>query len=115
MSQWENIYNHLKSHGVNVYSPGQHKGNCTEAYTVVKDMGTTEYLSFSSTKTLYDLMCYVPKDKFSTLEPYKEEVKEIMKGLYPMIKPVNFETASYFDSSVGAYMISVQYQNNRKV
>ena len=115
MSQWQTIYRHLKSNGVNVYSPGQHKGNCTSAYVVVKDAGTTPYDSFSSTKTLYDLMCYVPAKEFSTLEPYKESIKDLMKKLYPMIKPVNFETASYLDDSVNAYMISIQYQNNRKL
>lgn len=115
MSQWQTIYSHLKSKGIDVYSPGQHEGHCVSAYTVVKDAGTTPYLSFSSTKTLYDLMCYVPKNKFSTLEPYVASVKKAMKELYPMIIPVNFETASYLDTSVDAYMISIQYQNNRKL
>lgn len=115
MSQWQAIYRHLKGNNIDVYSPGQHEGHCTKPYTVVKDAGTTPYVSFSSTKTLYDLMCYVPRKEFSTLEPYVEIVKEAMKGLYPMIIPVNFETSSYLDTSVDAYMISIQYQNNRKV
>lgn len=115
MSQWQAIYRHLKDNNIDVYSPGQHEGHCTKPYVVVKDAGTTLYPSFSSTKTLYDVMCYVPRREFSTLEPYVALVKKAMKGLYPMITPVNFETSSYLDTSVEAYMISIQYQNNRKV
>lgn len=115
MSQWQNIYKHLSECGLDVYSPGQHQGECTSPYVVVKDAGTNPLGNFSSTQTLYDVMCYVPKDKFSTLEPYVKHVKTCMRGLYPAIIPVNFETASFLDDTVKGHMISVQYRNNRKL
>lgn len=115
MSQWQNIYRHLKAQGIDVYHPGQHQGECVSPYTVVKDAGVNPLSSFSSTQALYDVMCYVPQAQFSTLEPYVEKVKEAMKGLYPAIIPVNFQTASFLDDTVKGHMISIQYRNNRKL
>lgn len=115
MSQWQRIYTHLKQNGFDVYSPGQHKGECISPYVVVKDSGLNPLSSFSSTQALYDVMCYVPKEQFSTLEPYVDSVKACMKGLYPSIISTNFQTASYLDDTVKGHMISVQYRNNRKL
>lgn len=114
MSQWQNIYKHLKASELDVYSPGQHQGECTSPYVVLKDAGLNPLSNFSSSQALYDVMCYVPKDQFSTLEPYVEKVKEAMTGLYPTIIPVYFQTASFLDDTVKGHMISVQYRNNRK-
>lgn len=114
-TRYMDIYKHLSTNGVDVYTPGQKTGECTSPYTVVKDEGTTQVNSFSSTQTLYDIMCYVPKNKFTYLGQYVEQVKEIMKGLQPMIMPMYFETAPYYDDTVKGHMISVQYRNFRKI
>ena len=115
MSQWKAIYKQLKADGIDVYSPGQHQGDCVSPYVVVKDAGVSPTLSFSSSQALYDVMCYVPQMKFSSLEPYVETVKESVKKLYPMIVPTNFQTASFLDDTVKGHMVSIQYRNNRKV
>lgn len=114
MSQWQNIYRQLKANKIDVYAPGQHQGECISPYVVLKDAGLNPLSNFSSSQALYDVMCYVPEGQFSTLEPYVEQVKEAMKGLYPAIIPVYFQTASFLDDTVKGYMISVQYRNNRK-
>jgi hypothetical protein len=114
MSQWQNIYKHLKLKGFDVYSPGQHQGECMKPYVVLKDAGVNPLSEFSSSQALYDVMCYVPKERFSTLEPYVEQVKEAMHGLYPAIIPMHFQTASFLDEDVKGHMISIQYRNNRK-
>lgn len=115
MSQWANIYRHLKSEGVDVYSPGQHQGECISPYTVLRDAGVNRLEDFSSTRALYEILCYVPQDQYSTLEPYVERVKNSMKKLYPTIVPTHFETPSFLDDTVKGHMISVQYRNNRKL
>lgn len=114
-TRYMDIYKHLANHGIEVYSPAQKEGECKAPYVVVKDMGTTQYMSFSSTRTLYDVMCYVPKDRFTLLEQYVSQVKAIMAELKPMIMPVYTETASFYDDAVKAHMISVQYRNMRKI
>lgn len=115
MSRWQDIYKHLKIHGFEVYSPGQHEGECTSPYVVVKDAGTVKLESFSSNRSLYDILCYVPKDHFSKLEPFVHSVEESMKGLYPMIRPAHYKTPSFYDDTVKGHMISVQYINYQQI
>lgn len=114
-SRMQDIYLHLKKHGFEVYFPAQKMGECLSPYVVVKDAATSKYLDFSSTITYYDVMCYVPKDQFSKLEPFVEKVEEAMKGLVPMIKPVYTKTPSFYDDSFKAHMVSVQYKNYKQI
>ena len=114
-SRIQYIYLHLKEQGFEVYFPAQKVGECLSPYVVVKDATTSKYLEYSSTVTYYDIMCYIPKDHFSELEPFVESVKVAMKGLIPLIKPTYSQTQSYYDDSVKAHMISVQYKNYRKI
>lgn len=111
----KDIYKHLKSFGFSVYFPAQHKGECTEPYIVLKEVTTSQYLQYSSTVTYYDLMCYVPKDKFSMIEDYMNSVKECMKAMVPMIKPTYNETQSFYDDGIKGHMKSVQYKNYKQI
>ena len=113
-SRWQDIYRHLSKGGIRVYSPGQHQGECLNPYVVVKDAGSLQFNEFSSTQNLYDLMCYVPKDRFSELEPFVDHVESLMEGLYPMLRPTHDRTPSFYDDSFKAHMISIQYINYRK-
>ena len=113
-TRWEDIYETLKTNGIDVYSPGRKTGECTSPYVVVKNAGRTSPTEISSSQDLYDLMCYVPKDEYSTLESFVDRVESIMDQLFPMIRPLHFRTASFYDDSVKAHMISTQYQNWKK-
>lgn len=114
MSRWKDIYRHLHSNGVDVYSPGQHQGECLSPYVVVKDAGSSQFNGFSSTSNAYDIMCYVPKSQFSELEPFVDCVESLMDGLYPMLKSTHDKTPSFYDDSVKAHMVSMTYVNHRK-
>lgn len=115
MSQWTTIYRHLKAEGFDVYSPGQHNGDCTSPYVVIRDAGLSQLSGFSSTQARYELLCYVPKDQFSSLEPFVERVETAMKGLYPSIVSMNYRTPSFLEDSIKGHMVSTQYRNNRKL
>lgn len=114
-SRWQDIYSHLKKVGFDVYSPGTKTGECTSAYLVIKNDGSSKHISFSTDVDLYSIMCYVPKDKYSTLEPLVQKVKKSMKELEPMILPYGSQTPSYYDDSVKAHMISIEYKNYKKL
>lgn len=114
-SRLQDIYVFLQEKGFNVYFPAQKVGECTESYVVVKDASTSQFGEYSSTVTYYDLMCYVPKDQFSQLEPFVDSVDEAMKGMRPMIKPTYSRTPSFYDEDAKAYMISTQYKNYRQI
>ncbi len=114
-SRWQDIFLHLKSQGFDVYSPGMKTGECTSEYLVVKNDGSSKHSSFSTDVDLYAVMCYVPKEKYSSLEPLVQRVKNSMRGLEPMIKPYGSQTPSYYDDSYKAHMISIEYKNYKKL
>lgn len=112
---WELIYKHLETAGLKVFSPGQHKGVCTEKYVVVKDTGSSRMTTISTDLYTYDIMCYVPQEHFSQLEPFVAEVKAIMKTLYPTVKATGLQTAAFLDDTNQAHMVSIQYTNYKKI
>lgn len=112
-TRWKDLYEHLKLQGFDVYSPAQHTGECTSPYIVIRDAGTSQYLQFSSEVTLYELLCYVPVQKYSSLQGYVKSVKEAMKSLWPMFIPMNYETPPFYDDTVKAHMTAIQYRNIR--
>lgn len=114
-SRWQDIFVHLKKDGFDVYSPGTKVGECVSEYLVVKNDGSSKHPNFSTDVDLYSIMCYVPKEKYSTLEPLIQRVKFSMKGLEPMIKPYGNQTPSYYDDSIKAHMVSVEYKNYKKI
>lgn len=114
-TRWQDIYLSLKNNGINTYSPGQKSGECTENYTVVKETGASQVAGISQQQVLYDIMCYVPNNKYSTLGAYTEQIKEAMKSLKPMILPTHTETAAFYDDTVKAWMVSIQYRNMKKI
>lgn len=113
-TRWKDIYDKLTEHEIDVYSPGQKTGECTSPYVVVKAAGRTGSTEISSSQDLYDLMCYVPKSAYSTLELFVDNVETIMDELFPMIRSMHFRTASFYDDSVKAHMISTQFVNWKK-
>lgn len=114
-SRWQDIYLHLQKEGFDVYSPGTKTGQCLNEYIVVKNNGSSKLASFSTNSDLYTIMCYVPKDKYSSLEPFIQKVKKSMKGLEPMILPQGSQTPSYYDDGFKAHMVSIGYKNYKKI
>lgn len=112
-SRWGDIYNSLKRDGYDVYSPAQHEGECLSPYIVIKIGLLNQVSTFSSTRYVYDLLVYVPKDEYSILEAFVEKVKSDMKKLEPMIMPMHTQTPSFYDDGVKGHMISIQYRSNR--
>jgi len=114
-SVWQDIYKCLKNAGIEVYAPGIKVGECTRKYVVVKNDGASRHPEFSTDEELYAVMCYVPKQAYSTLEPFVREVQEVLSALRPMIKPTGVRTPSYYDDTYKAHMVSVSYRNYKKV
>ena len=114
-SRWQDIFTCLKKSGFDVYSPGTKTGDCISEYIVVKNDGSSKHASFSTDVDLYAIMCYVPKNKYSALEPLVQRVKQSMKALEPMIKPYGSQTPSYYDDGLKAHMISIEYKNYKKL
>ncbi len=114
-SRWQDIFKQLKRSGFDVYSPGVKVGDCTSEYLVIKNSGSSKHASFSTDIDMYSVLCYVPKDKYSSLEVLVQRVKAAMKELEPMILPYGMQTPSYYDDSFKAHMISIEYKNYKKL
>lgn len=114
-SRWQDIFKHLKSSGFDVYSPGVKVGECMSEYVVIKNDGSSKISGISTNDDLYAVMCYVPKQAYSKLEPMVQKVKKAMKELEPMIMPYGSQTPSYYDDGYKAHMISIEYKNHKKI
>lgn len=114
-SRWQDIFLHLKKSGFAVYSPGTKTGECKSEYVVVKNNGSARHTTVSSDNDFYSVMCYVPRNKYSALEPLIQRVKSAMKGLEPMILPNGSQTPSYYDDTYKAHMVSIEYKNYKKL
>lgn len=112
---WQLIYKKLKGSGIVVYSPGQYEGECKSPYVVLSNSGSSATTNYSTSVMYYSVMCYVPLDNYSMLESFVSEVKEVMKGLFPMVRADGIETPATLDDELKAHMISVEYMNYRKM
>ena len=114
-SRWADIYTHLESKGFKVKSPGVASGECTEQYIVVKLDGSTKLNAASTDEDRYVILCYVPKQQYSKLEPLVQKVKKAMVDLKPMIMSYGQQTSSFYDDETKSHMVSITYRNNKKI
>ena len=114
-SRWKDIFKHLKEAGLEVYSPGVKTGNCLAPYIVIKYDGSTRRAGISTNEDYYAVLCYVPQQSYSELEPFVQKVKQEMKKLEPMILPQGSQTPSFYDDDFKAHMISIEYKNYKKM
>ena len=114
-SRWQDLYVHLQNKGYEVYAPAQKVGECTKPYLVIKNDGSYKHVNFSTDRTQYAIYCYVPKLKYSELEPLVQRVKRDMKELYPMFQLYGQELASFYEDEVKAHYIAIEYENYKKI
>lgn len=113
MSVWNDIFDCLLSAGYDVFQPASHTGECVKTYIVVKHGTQTRHPNFSTNVQLYDVLIYVPLNKYGTLEPTVNDVEKRMRSLLPKVKPTGNKTPPYYDSEVKGYMVSIEYKNYR--
>ena len=113
---WERVFLHLKSKGIDVYSPGQHKGKCTSSYTVVKNTGIVGFEGSNQigSQTL-DVIIYCPRSNYSDIEPYTVQIQNFLSGLKGYIRSTGNITPVILDDSVNGYTQSIEYQTFQRL
>ena len=113
---WERAFLHLKSKGIDVYSPGQHKGKCTSSYTVVKNTGIVGFEGSNQigSQTL-DVIIYCPRSNYSDIEPYTVQIQNFLSGLKGYIRSTGNITPVILDDSVNGYTQSIEYQTFQRL
>lgn len=114
-SIWQDIFKTLYNAGFDVYSPATKVGECTKPYVVVTVGTSAQHATFSTNVDQYSVMCYVPKMQYSKLEPYVRSVMRALKEIEPLVMPVGSRTPSFYDDSVKAHMVSIEYKNHKKI
>lgn len=109
------IWDHLKEDNFSVYFPAQHKGICNEEYVVIAYAGSVPLENVSSSADMYNIMCYVPENKYSNVLSYMEKVRDSMRKTFPLLRESGTTTVTFYDESVNGYMVSLEYANYRKI
>ena len=103
----------LKDNGIDAYPPATKEWTCTKEYVVVKNSGSSQIGIYSSEVHYTDVMCYVPRNKYTTLETFKNRVKEIIhNNLYPRAMETGSETTDFYDDDIKGHMVSFMLRNN---
>ena len=112
---YELILDCLKESGIDAYPPEVKTGECTSNYVVVKDAGSTQFGNFSSDIVYYNVLCYVPKKKYTSLQRYVKEVQLALEKVYPMLEYANSKSAPYYNDEIKAHMQRIEYINHVKL
>lgn len=103
----------LKENNIEAYPPATKKGECIKEYVVVKNAGSSQIGNYSSEVHYVDVLCYVPQNKYTELESFKNHVKQIIhNNLYPRVMETGSETEDYYDEDIKGHMVSFILRNN---
>lgn len=108
-----NLYGFLVDRSIDVYFVGQHKGECVKPYVVLKDGGISSLNGKAGTKYL-DLIFFIPQNRFTAIQDYKELVMGYVKE-FGCFKYTGNETSTVIDDEKKALTFSITYQNLRKL
>lgn len=113
---WERVYLHLASQGFQVYSPNQKEGKCTNPYIVVKNTGTSGFLSSNQIGSQsLDILIYVPFTNYSNLETYTQQIQDSLSSLKEYIRPTGNITSVILDVEVMGYTQTLEYQTFQRL
>lgn len=113
---WERAYLHLMSKGIDVYSPGQHEGKCTNPYVVLKNNGITGFEGSNQIGSqIIDIILYYPSTNYSNIEPYTYQIQRILKELSEYLRPTGNITPVILDDSANGYTQTLEYQTFQKL
>ena len=114
-SRWQDLYKFFESKGYEVYAPGEHLGECTSEFIVVKYAGSVSQTTVSSRRDLYDIMVYVPKAKYHALEVLVQKVISDLKEIRPLFLPYDMEQdESAYDVEANGHYVTLTYCNYKK-
>jgi len=108
-SHYQIIYMHLKKLGYEVYAPGQKRDKCDKPYVVIKESGQYATNGNVNGYSLIQIFCYYPKDKYSQLEFFIDNVRESLSEI-DFLKMTGNKSPIMFFEEIQAYGQSVEYQ-----
>lgn len=111
----QDVYKCLEGNGIEVYFPEQHIGEVKTNYVVVRQDGENQFENYSSLICSIDLYLYIPRNDYSKMQLFIDQVKEVMKKLEPMIKSNHYVSPSYYDDLLKGHTVTMTYEYYRKL
>ncbi|MBE6067765.1 MAG: hypothetical protein E7211_08745 [Clostridium lundense] len=95
------------------YSIGQHTGQCTSPYVVIKLGGQSASINNSIAGwQVFEVMCYCPKSSIVPLDDMIEKVKNALKHDFEYTGNI---TPDYLDEDKLAFMRSIKFRIPKEV
>lgn len=110
MTMFEKAFDKLVEHGLTVYPPATHKGDCLAPYVVIKDGVTSKLAGTSSVRRYLMILVYVPSKRYTDLEGYKTRVKATLDELYPELLFTGAETQPFLEEDNKSWNTSLEYR-----
>ena len=105
----QQVFNKLKSHDLNPYFLGQHRGMCNTPMTVIKEGVQIPTLGTNRTgQKIIDIIVFVPLSSYVALDTYMKNVRVALKEL-AYLKKTGSETPAVTDDEKEAYTTSIEY------
>lgn len=109
---FEKIYEKLKNRNIDVYSIGQHRGNCESPIVIIKEYEPSEVVGRNYYNNLVNLICYYPLGEYSKVKLFKSQIVKAMEELKEFdINMVGNPIT--VDDTKKAYMFVLQYNNKK--
>ena len=102
------LFDFLTENDFDVYFIGQKKGNCTKKFIVIRDSGIIPIASNKTAAQIIDIIGYVPENRYTEIEEYKKDIKEIMKEFNARF--TGEETPVLIEDRIKAYSFVLTYQ-----
>ena len=106
---YEKIWATLEKGNIDVYAPGQHKGECVKPYVVIKDFGESEIAGTALNRNVIDIIIFAPSARYSQVEPFVRLVKNALKELREL-KDTRYRSPIIIDEDKRAFTTSVRYE-----
>lgn len=102
-THYQEIYLHLKNKGFDVYAPEQKRDKCINPYVVIKENGQFAMNSNVNGYNLIQIFCYYPKDQYSQLEFYVENIKTELSSIDFFKENRKSKSCYFYVRSTGIY------------
>lgn len=104
-----NLYDYMKTEGLNPHYPGQYSGVCTEPYTVIlvgtqiPDPGT-----HLVGQRVVDILIYHPVSSYVGMDAWITKTREALRCFHPL-RRTGTETPVITEDEIKAYSSSIKY------
>lgn len=99
----------LEDANILAYAPGQHKGDCTEAYVVIKDGGHGEIIGTIAKRQIIDIIIYLPIAHYSQVAVFVSQVQKALR-MVQGLHDTYYQSPILPDSDKNAYTTTLRYE-----